>query len=74
MQAVGTMEQSQAIYSEKLHTFCKTVRGGLLTLVKMKHLTIEHQMGIPKEPPTMSCILLVLGPFHHEVRQIQQPS
>lgn len=31
MQAAGTMEQSQAIYSEELYTFWKTVPGGLLS-------------------------------------------
>ena len=45
MQAVGTMEQSQAIYSEKLHTFCKTVPGGLLSPVKDETLDNRTPSG-----------------------------
>ena len=45
MQAAGTMEKSQAIYSEELHTFWKTVPGGLLSPSKDETLDNRTPSG-----------------------------
>lgn len=51
---------------ENYTLFEKKFLVGYWALVKMKHLTVEHQLVTHKEPPIMSCVLL--GPLSHEVR------
>ena len=74
MQAAGTMEQSQPSTMKNYMLFEKQFLVDYWALVKMKHLTTEHQAGTSEEAPIMICALLVWGPLHQEVRQTQQPS